>query len=149
MVAMVLARGEEPNVFRLLQQYYELMAVDYETTMGGDAAFPLSEFAEYVYERRVEGNVMLGEEVFAEELRLMGHHKMVLPRRTAGIGGGGPVLWKFRHDKIMDFFIVHAFLGEDNPRPEKHLGDHRFVDVRAASKRVAAGCCGCVGCTVA
>lgn len=26
---------------------------------------------------------------------------------------------RFRHEKVMDFFLVHAFLGTDNPRPQQ------------------------------
>ena len=46
-------------------------------------------------------------------------------------GSASPLLkeWRFRHDKVMDFFIVQAFLGEDNTRPAEHLGDARFRGV--------------------
>ena len=37
--------------------------------------------------------------------------------------------WHFRHDKIADFFVAQTFLGPDNDKPVKHLGDVRFRGV--------------------
>lgn len=39
--------------------------------------------------------------------------------------------WYFRHDKIRDYFLAQAFLGEHNARPIDHLGDVRFRGVYA------------------
>lgn len=125
-VARLLARGVEPNVFELQQQYYEMMVADYEETMGGRATFPLGQFSEYVYQKTISGTVVLSEDDFADELKVMGRHKMVLPygkfagdRRLSGT-------WRFRHERVRDFFLVHAFLGENNARPEEHLVDELF-----------------------
>ena len=35
--------------------------------------------------------------------------------------------WHFRHDTIMEYFIVQTFLGESNERPEQHFSDKRFL----------------------
>ena len=37
--------------------------------------------------------------------------------------------WQFRHDKIMEFFIVQSFFGEENERLLKHIADPRFRGV--------------------
>ena len=42
---------------------------------------------------------------------------------------GSILEWHFRHDKIMEFFIVQSFLGDSNDRPQQHLGDPRFRGV--------------------
>jgi hypothetical protein len=51
---------------------------------------------------------------------------MVIPRQTAEQEAAAAPRWTFRHDKVMDYFLVQAFLGPDNERPAKHLGDPRF-----------------------
>ena len=49
--------------------------------------------------------------------------------RSLDEGGKSRTEWHFRHDKIADFFVVQAFLGPANDKPEKHLGDARFRGV--------------------
>ncbi|MBL8259198.1 MAG: hypothetical protein JNM60_05265 [Candidatus Competibacteraceae bacterium] len=65
---------------------------------------------------------------FTEELQCLERHKMTVNRPLVE-GGKSRDDWHFRHDKITDFFIVYAFLGPDNDKPEKHLGDARFRGV--------------------
>ena len=57
------------------------------------------------------------------------HHKMVMVRQSEDSQGNPTKVWHFRHDKIMEYFIVQTFLGGDNDRPEQHLGDARFSGV--------------------
>ena len=37
--------------------------------------------------------------------------------------------WRFRHEKIADYFIAQTFLGAKNDRPMKHAADPRFRGV--------------------
>ena len=121
-VAQMLANGHAPNLFELQQQYFQLMTDDYRRHQPGDLAFPLREFAEHVYEMRLNDTLAFGKDEFVDELTVMARHKMVVPFHRSGT----EQLWTFRHDKIMDFFLVQAFLGGDNDRPSKHFDDSRF-----------------------
>ena len=54
---------------------------------------------------------------------------MVLSRQSLDAQGNPTKEWHFRHDKIMEFFLVQTFLGADNDRAQQHLGDPRFRGV--------------------
>ena len=56
----------------------------------------------------------------------MARHKMIVPYHEQAAEADAVPHWAFRHDKIMDFFLVQAFLGLGNERPLEHLGDPRF-----------------------
>ena len=124
-VAQMLARKQIPNLFELQHQHFRLMAEDYEHRHAGNS-FPLKGFAERVYEMRVKDASTFIKGDFANELVVMARHKMVVPYHEQAAEAETAPLWTFRHDKIMDFFLVQAFLGPNNQRPRKHLGDPRF-----------------------
>ncbi|HCK81122.1 MAG TPA: PBS lyase [Candidatus Competibacteraceae bacterium] len=125
-VAAMLARAENPDLFRLQDQQYRLMAEDYREKQLHD--FPLRKFAEAVYQMRLQDQDALPAGEFTEELQCLERHKMTVNRPTVE-GGKARDEWHFRHDKITDFFIVQAFLGPENDKPEQHLGDARFRGV--------------------
>ena len=126
LVAAMLARGETPDLFRLQQQQYRIMAEDYREKHLHE--FPLRQFAGAVYQMRLQDEDTLPAGEFAEELQCMERHKMAVSR-SLDEGGKSRTEWHFRHDKIADFFVVQAFFGPDNDKPEKHLGDARFRGV--------------------
>ncbi len=126
LVAAMLARGETPDIFHLQEQQYRIMAKDYRRTQLHE--FPLPQFAEAVYQIRLKDEDTLPVGEFADELQSMERHKMTVSR-SLDEGGKSCPEWHFRHDKIADFFVVQAFLGPDNDKPEKHLGDARFRGV--------------------
>lgn len=68
-----------------------------------------------------------------KELQCMERHKMITRRELSFKNRTGEntthVEWSFRHDKIMEFFIVQMFLGNNNPKWQEHLGDSRFSGV--------------------
>ena len=127
LVAQMLAAGEKPDLLSLQQQQYELMAAEYKQKCM--KPFPLAEFSERVYQLRLDDETSLAESVFPEELRCMGRFKMVLSRQCPDSEGNPINHWYFRHDKIMEFFIVQTFLGKDNPRVIDHIHDPRFRGV--------------------
>ena len=53
---------------------------------------------------------------------------MVLSRQSADVEGTPTKIFIFRHEKIMDFFIVQSFLYNED-RPLEHMGDPRFRGV--------------------
>jgi hypothetical protein len=127
-VAVMLARGRHPDLFHLQEQQYRLMAEDYARVNVGHA-FPLEAFSERVYEMRLNDETALADTEFQAETACMARHKMTLSRQVQIDAQGFVTQWYFRHDKIMEFFIVQAFLGPANDRPAKHLGDARFRGV--------------------
>lgn len=126
-VAQMLADGHLPELSHLRQQQYELMAKDYAEVHL--AKFPLKEFAEESYRMRREDRTMLSEERFARELLRMEDFKMVLRRQWKGPDDKERREWRFRHDKIQEFFIAQTFLGDENLRVIEHLSDSRFRGV--------------------
>ena len=58
----------------------------------------------------------------------MERHKMVLSRQSVDAVGNPTKDWSFRHDKIMDFFIVQSFIDNED-RPADHMDDPRFRGV--------------------
>ena len=124
-VAEILTRGEVPDLHKLMDHYYNVMAIDYSRLNQG-REFPLREFSNRVYEMRCSDEDEFDLSEFEDELNFMSDHRMVVARQHTG---GAISTWRFRHEKIMDYFIVHAFLGRDNRLPEKHLSDMRFSGV--------------------
>jgi len=125
-VAHVLSLGKNPDLFNLQEQSYQIMANDFKHTNIGDV-FPLQNFSERVYQMRLEDESVLPVQDYEQEIACLERHKMVLSRQVNN--HGEEKQFRFRHDKIMDFFIVQAFLGKDNDKPQKHLGDPRFRGV--------------------
>ncbi|MFY0562690.1 HEAT repeat domain-containing protein [Archangium lansingense] len=126
-VAQMLSEERQPDLFHLRQQQYELMARDYrEVHLDG---FPLKAFSEEAYEMRCEDRGVIPEEKFGRELLRMEAAKMVLRQQWRSPDGKEQREWRFRHDKIQEFFIAQTFLGKDNRRVSKHLKDSRFRGV--------------------
>jgi HEAT repeat protein len=126
-VAQMLAQGHTPDLFHLRQQQYELMAADYRAMHL--AEFPLKEFSEAAYKMRLEDRATIHEEAFLRELPRLEAFKMVVRRQWRGADGKEQPEWRFRHDKIQEFFIAQTFLGDGNTRPSQHLGDPRLRGV--------------------
>jgi hypothetical protein len=127
-VAMMLARKQVPDVFQLQKQQYQLMADDYQRVNMGEE-FPLSNFSESIYQMSLDGRSTIRNGEFTKALQCMQRHKMVITRYVSDTGEAKRREWHFRHNKIMDFFIVQTFIGADNERPKTHLGDPRFRGV--------------------
>ncbi len=127
-VAEMLARGEQPDLFHLRAQQYTVMADDYKRA-NVSQEFPLKAFSEHCYDLRLKDEVAISEERFWKELPCMERHKLVVRRESVGPGGVPKTEWLFRHDKIIEFFIAQTFLVPDSDRPQKHIGDPRFSGV--------------------
>ena len=128
-VAQILAKGIIPELFQLQQQQYWLMAQDYE--QAWNQKFPLQKFAESVYQMRLEDTYSIDSNTFYQAIAVMERedHRMVLSRQWQTPDGKTQKEWSFRHDKIMEFFLVQPFLGHHPEAIEKrhnHIGDPRF-----------------------
>ncbi|OLT60382.1 HEAT repeat domain-containing protein [Moorena bouillonii] len=128
LVAQLLAQGKDPDLLNLQQQQYEIMAEDYQQIHL--CPFPLAEFAETVYQMRLHDQITIPEEDCLDELHCMERYKMVLTRQQKHGFGRTYREWKFRHDKIQEYFIVQTFLKTENrERQHEHLSDPRFRGV--------------------
>lgn len=127
--AQIISHDRVPDVHQLAMQQYSLMAADYERSWNQQ--FPLTAFAEFVYEMRVGDVYGMAGEPFYQALAIMEQpqHRMVVSRQWQDQAGEAHKEWSFRHDKIMEFFVVQTFLGttaEAIDRRQQHLGDPRF-----------------------
>jgi hypothetical protein len=126
-LGQMIAHGEEPDIFRLQEEQYKLMAEDYKDKQHEN--FPLQQFSEHAYQIRLEDSTVISETNFLEELQCMLRYKMVICQQFRNINNERITEWKFRHDKIWDFFIVQTFLGQNNELPNQHRDDPRFRGV--------------------
>lgn len=126
LVAQMIACGQKPDLFCLQEQQYKIMAERYKN-ININQEFPLQSFSETVYNMRLHDKNSLPEGEFTKEFETMENYKMVVVRESNQEGKRREYF--FRHDKIMEYFIVQTFLGENNERPAKHLGDPRFRGV--------------------
>ncbi|MBE9116758.1 HEAT repeat domain-containing protein [Lusitaniella coriacea LEGE 07157] len=129
LVAQMLSQGKSPDLFHLQEQQYTLMAAEFHEERGYD--FPLKKFSQAVYEMRLKDENTLPAEEFYPELKSLEDekYKMVISRQWQNTEGEPHQEWYFRHDKIMDFFLVQNFLGDGNEveaRLVDCMGDPRF-----------------------
>ena len=129
MVAQLISNGLVPDLFQLQKQQYTLMTQEYEQSWNQQ--FPLKQFSESVYQMRLNDTYGMTGETFYQALSIMEkeQHRMVLSRQWQDANGEPQKEWSFRHDKIMEFFLVQPFVGTSQEAQEKrhqHLGDPRF-----------------------
>ncbi len=132
LVAQMLSQGKQPDLFRLQEQQYNLMAAEYKQEWGH--SFPLKKFSSSVYDMRLNDGTTLDAEEYHQELLSLEDekYKMVISRQWQSKNGEPMKEWYFRHDKIMDFFLVQNFLGDSDEiqiRLNQHIGDPRFRGV--------------------
>ena len=132
LVALMLSGGDRPDLLRLQQQQYNLMATEFIQEWGHE--FPLKKFSQAVYQMRLNDESALPVSEFYQELESMEDekYKMVVSRQWKENDGETKQEWYFRHDKIMDFFLVQNFLGESDEKEARlidHIGDPRFRGV--------------------
>ncbi|MEH1823090.1 MAG: HEAT repeat domain-containing protein, partial [Nostoc sp.] len=131
-VALMLSQGKQPNLFRLQEQQYNLMAAEYQQEWKQE--FPLKRFSAAVYQMRLDDKQALpGDEFHQVAMSLEDEkYKMVVSRQWQDGKGEAKKEWYFRHDKIMDFFLVQNFLGETDAAEGllvDRMGDPRFRGV--------------------
>ncbi len=131
-VALMLSQAKQPDLFYLQEQQYKLMAAEYQQEWNQE--FPLKKFAEAVYQMRLNDQQALPADEFYQVLMSLedAKYKMVVSRQWKDDKGEPQKQYYFRHDKIMDFFLVQNFLGQDDEvetRLIDHMGDPRFRGV--------------------
>ncbi|MEH2413282.1 HEAT repeat domain-containing protein [Nostoc sp.] len=131
-VALMLSQGKHPNLFRLQEQQYNLMAAEYLKEWNQE--FPLKKFSTAVYQMRLEDKQALPADEFHQVAMSLEDekYKMVVSRQWESEKGEAKKEWYFRHDKIMDFFLVQNFLGQTDAAKGLLVGrrgDPRFRGV--------------------
>ncbi len=96
--------------------------------------FPLKKFSQAVYDMRLNDEQALPGDEFYQVLQSLEDekYKMVVSRQWQNEEGAAKKEWYFRHDKIMEFFLVQNFLGENEEAEKRlidHMGDPRFRGV--------------------
>ncbi len=134
LIAHTIAANETPDPFRLQEQDYKRMSDRYTTRFN--QAFPLKQFAEAVYTMRLNDQDSIPVKDFSDELEIMEESKMVIARTSREVTESekptARTLWNFRHDKILEYFLVQQFLGKTaavEDRILKHIDDPRFRGV--------------------
>ncbi|MEI2577866.1 ATP-binding protein [Scytonema sp. PRP1] len=128
----MLSQGKQPDLFRLQEQQYQLMAEEYLREWKHE--FPLKKFSQAVYQMRLNDESAIPADEFRQELISMEDekYKMVVSRQWEDAEGEPHKSWYFRHDKIMEFFLVQNFLGESEEiqeRVNQHIDEPRFRGV--------------------
>ncbi|MEH1844000.1 MAG: HEAT repeat domain-containing protein [Nostoc sp.] len=131
-VALMISQGEYPDLFHLQQQQYNLMAAEYLQEWNQE--FPLKKFSDAVYQMRLNDEQALPADEFYQVVQSLEDekYKMVVSRQWQNEEGTAKREWYFRHDKIMEFFLVQNFLGEKDEAKNRlidHMGDPRFRGV--------------------
>jgi ABC-type branched-subunit amino acid transport system substrate-binding protein len=127
-IAQMLAHGQTPDFFNLQEQQYEMVAADFERTHI-NRQFRLIELSEHVYQMRVDDEASLPKKKFFDEIKSMEKYRMVVSRQSEDADGHPVKEWYFRHDKIMEFFLVKTFYNESHYRKQRtvnHFHDPRF-----------------------
>ncbi|MEH2452358.1 HEAT repeat domain-containing protein [Nostoc sp.] len=131
-VALMISQSQYPDLFHLQEQQYNLMAAEYLQEWNQE--FPLKKFSDAVYQMRLNDEQALPGDKFQQVVQSLENekYKMVVSRQWQNEEGAAKREWYFRHDKIMDFFLVQNFLGENDEAKNRlidHMGDSRFRGV--------------------
>ncbi|MEH2163980.1 MAG: HEAT repeat domain-containing protein [Nostoc sp.] len=131
-VALMISQSEYPDLFHLQEQQYNLIAAEYLQEWNQE--FPLKKFSDAVYQMRLNDEQALPADDFYQVVQSLedDKYKMVVSRQWQNEAGAAKREWYFRHDKIMDFFLVQNFLGDSDEAKNRlidHMGDSRFRGV--------------------
>ncbi|NES22077.1 MAG: HEAT repeat domain-containing protein [Symploca sp. SIO3E6] len=132
LISLMLSQGKTPDLFHLQEQQYHQMAEEFLKEWRYE--FPLKKFSQAVYQMRLNDEKALPAADFYQELLSLEDekYKMAVSRQWTDREGKSKKEWYFRHDKIMDFFLVQNFLGnseEAEARLIDHMNDPRFRGV--------------------
>jgi hypothetical protein len=107
----------------LIDQHFELARQTFAKNNPG-RQFALRKLSERIYEAVCAGKPELNLEELEAERDCLVEHRLMLERQTRRLQAGGEIMirtWSFRHEKIRDYFLVHAFLDPDSDRSHKHV----------------------------
>jgi hypothetical protein len=103
-----LPRNVRPSLRELQDQQFKEMSADYKKHFLKEV--PLSKFSENLYESMLRGEMQLPTDGFFDLIQEMTAHKMALEQHDVDNRKNPITRWVFRHDKVRDYFLMHAFL---------------------------------------
>jgi hypothetical protein len=129
--ADLLAQGSKPSATALIDEAFRLADEGAPGEPGyrdkAGQPFPLTRFGRLAVAMRLEDRNWFKPEEFAEfavEVPCLLERRLLVQRAVRGPTGGEERI-QFRHDRVWDFFIAAAFLGDPDLWFE-HMGDPRF-----------------------
>lgn len=125
--AILLSLDVEPDPFRLQQQQFRLACRDF--TRHTQREFPIEAFSRAVLDNRKSGKPEIDSLQFDVETAVLVARKQVRKDQVPLDGGKARTEYRFRHDKIRDFFAHLALLGDDPTERYELARDDRFSGV--------------------
>jgi hypothetical protein len=125
--AGLIADGLEPDAYRLQEQQHRLVAKDFKRDTARD--FPLRNFARNALNARKAGSPEIVLPSESTELLVLVRRKQVRLVTVGADGGEAASEYVFRHDKIRDFYVHFALLGDDPVERFELAEDERFFGV--------------------
>ncbi|MBN3788814.1 HEAT repeat domain-containing protein [Burkholderia sp. Ac-20353] len=129
-VAELLARGERPDLLRLVEQRFATMEAEFRSREN--RPFPYVRFAEEVYAWRASGTPYFDPTGFDAEVSMLVSQKLMVERTVtvrSADANKDVTRWWFRHDRFMEFCLLPAFMGEHVERQRQHVGNEAFFGV--------------------
>jgi hypothetical protein len=122
----LLALGVEPDPFNLQRQQFDIVDRLWRERTG--SSFPADRFGISILRSRLEGGPEIDATAFPDETRLLLERKQILSRSPPG-GQTDKTTYQFRHEKIRDFYMHFAFLGDNGEVRRAYARDDRFAGV--------------------
>jgi hypothetical protein len=125
--AVLLSLDIDPDPFRLQEQQFRLVDEDCRTKL--DRPFPISAFSKSALGARKDNKAEIDWSSFGEYVAILEQRKQVR-RTTVDVAGGKAASeYRFRHEKIGDFYLHFALLEADSEKRFSLAGDDRFAGV--------------------
>jgi hypothetical protein len=125
--AVLLSLDIDPDPFRLQEQQFRLVDEDCRTKL--DRPFPISAFSTSALNAREDNKAEIDWSSFGEYVAILEQRKQVR-RTTVDVAGGNVASeYRFRHEKIADFYLHFALLEADSEKRFSLAGDDRFAGV--------------------
>lgn len=125
--ADIIAQGRVPDPINLQQQQFDLVDEDHRALAG--SPFPAERFAAVIFDAIVTPDpVKPGLPLSALERQVLLDHKQIRLQHMRTKDASAEIA-VFRHDKIRDFYLHFAFLGDEPALRFQYARDDRFGGV--------------------
>ncbi|WP_439406141.1 hypothetical protein ACNJX9_32740 [Bradyrhizobium sp. DASA03076] len=123
--AVLLSLDIDPDPFRLQEQQFRLVDEDCRTKL--DRPFPISAFSKSALNARQDNKAEIDWSSFGEYVAILEQRKQVR-RTTVDVAGGKATSeYRFRHEKIGDFYLHFALLEANSEMRFSLARDDRFA----------------------
>jgi hypothetical protein len=122
----LLALGVEPDPFNLQRQQFDIVDKLWRERTG--SSFAAERFGASILKSCLDGGPEIDAAAFPDETRLLLERKQILSRSPPN-GEADKTTYQFRHEKIRDFYMHFAFLGDNGEIRRAHARDDRFAGV--------------------